>query len=69
MQPPRSYNRITAEWDAADGGFAGEVWRYFITRLSTNWWGSATHQRGVDLVVITLFSADTPDVKRFAQVN
>jgi hypothetical protein len=38
MQPPRSYYRITAEWDAADGGLAREVWRHFITRLSTNWW-------------------------------
>ena len=30
-RPPRSYYRITAERDAADGGLAGEAWRHFIT--------------------------------------
>ena len=30
-RPPRSYYRITAERDAADGGLAGEVWWHFIT--------------------------------------
>ena len=30
-RPPRSYYRITAEQDAADGGLQGEAWRHFIT--------------------------------------
>jgi len=33
-RPPRSYYRITAERDAADGGLAGEAWRHFITVLA-----------------------------------
>jgi hypothetical protein len=65
----------------ADGGLAGEVWRHFITRLSTNWWGSAAHQRGMrqyGLLCTRIFDqpkacylhlrmAVTPDAKRFSQ--
>ncbi len=29
-RPPRMYRSITAERDAADGGFQGEVWHHFV---------------------------------------